>query len=160
MDYEDVMEPPGEILEVFWHLVESPDDPKYLKAALAAPPDRVLRCIKLGYLVKAGAWRAPELTAAGRERLRAYRTCHDCRQECVEQVHRCSQQAMSGTRDEIEDVLATLTRDIERMKAGRGSWGPTPLQYAVALRDYFRRGYHHGEAERLEIESSSKRIAR
>ena len=56
-------------------------------------------------------------------------------------------------RDEIEDVFATLTRDIARMDAGTGSWGPTPRAYAVALRDYLRRGYHHGDAAKLEIES-------
>jgi hypothetical protein len=58
--------------------------------------------------------------------------------------------------DEIEDVLATLTRDINRMRAGTGSWGPTPEAYAVALREYLRRGYHHGEAAKMEIEESDR----
>lgn len=85
-DYDD---PPGEILEVFWRLAQIPDDPQRLKNALAAPPTLVLACIELGYLAKVGMWRAPELTPKGREVLRGYRTCYDCRQECTETRHDC-----------------------------------------------------------------------
>src|ERR1019366_4545062 len=85
-DYDDAMNPPGEILDLFWRAAQEPSVER-LRYALGAPPELVLKCIARGYLSKAGTWTVPELTTKGREHLRGYRTCQDCRQECVETIH-------------------------------------------------------------------------
>jgi len=88
MDYDSFWHP-GDTLEVFWRLAQAPDDPQRLRIALGLPPEVVLRCIALGLLAKPSIWKPPELTAKGRERLRGWRTCQDCGEECVETIHHC-----------------------------------------------------------------------
>jgi hypothetical protein len=63
-------------------------DPIALRGVACAPPIVVLRCLTEGYLVKVYSWSMPTLTDKGRARLRRWRTCWDCHQECVG-VHEC-----------------------------------------------------------------------
>lgn len=78
-----------EVLQAVWCHAEAPGD--YVKLAIVAglPPEAVLACLREGLITKAGRWAVPKLTEKGRARLRGWRTCHDCHQECVESVHHC-----------------------------------------------------------------------
>jgi hypothetical protein len=52
-------------------------------------------------------------------------------------------------RDEIEDVLAVLSKDIRDMERGTRP-AQSARDYARHLRHYLQRGHHHGAAERYE----------
>ena len=75
-----------EVLSAFDRLERHPES---YQSALAAPPEDVVRCLADGLLVKAGTWTVPVLTDKGKARLRQWRTCWDCHQECIEHIHHC-----------------------------------------------------------------------
>jgi hypothetical protein len=58
------------------------------------------------------------------------------------------------TRDEIEDVLAVLSDDIEEMTRGTRPM-TTPLNYARHLRRFLQQGHHHGAAAKREQRGST-----
>jgi hypothetical protein len=88
--YDDIMNPPGEILEYFEKLEQGPDDIRRVRAALSAPLDRVQACIDRGFLAKPkGHWVIPTLTPEGRAKLANYRRCYDCHEEILDSPHDC-----------------------------------------------------------------------
>ncbi len=80
---------PEEILAQFDRVGRHPDDPVALRSALGSPPSILARCIAEGWLSKVGAWSVPVLTGSGKIKLRRWRTCWDCHQECIEGIHEC-----------------------------------------------------------------------
>lgn len=58
-------------------------------------------------------------------------------------------------RDEIEDVLAVLSRDIDTAATNKYTF--QGLEYARHLREYLRRGAHHGMALKYEAEMEDEK---
>ena len=104
-----------EILAAYDRMERHPEDQRAVRDVLGAPPEAVARCLTEGFLAKRGTWTVPVLTPLGKARLRAWRTCMDCHEECIEGTHDCpARRSANPYRDTRARERASITQDDPR----------------------------------------------